>query len=132
MKNKHQGVTLLELLIVVAIIGILSAVALPAWNSQVMKARRADAVNSLLDLQLLQNRHFAENGTYGTLVQIGGSSSSNDQYYTMAISGVSAAEFLGTATAAGSQADDTACATFCINEDGPDHGSTGCATSACW
>lgn len=132
MKNKHQGVTLLELLVVVAIIGILSAVALPAWNSQVMQARRADAVNSLLDLQLRQNRYFAENGTYGTLAQIGGNSSSNDEYYAMGISGESSAAFLGTATATGSQADDTACLKFCINEDGPDHLSTGCATSACW
>ena len=132
MKQQQQGITLLELLIVVAIVGILAAIALPAWNDQVMKARRADAVNSLLDLQLLQTRYFAENGVYGTLAQIGGASASNDEYYTMAISGPTSAAFLGTATATGSQASDTACAMFCINEDGPDHSSAGCATSACW
>ena len=123
---------MLELLIVVAIVGILAAIALPSWNQQVMKARRSDAVNSLLDLQLLQGRYFAEKGEYGTLEDIRGSSTSNDAYYTMAISGPTSAAFLGTATATGSQSSDTDCAMFCINEDGPDHSSAGCATSACW
>ena len=132
MKAKFSGMTMLELLIVVAIIGILATIALPSWNQQVMKTRRSDAVNSLLDMQLLQGRYFAENGAYGSLAQIGGSSTSNDEYYSLAISGVTSAAFLGTATATGSQADDTDCAKFCINQDGPDHLSSGCATSACW
>ena len=131
MRQRISGVTLLELMIVVVIVGILSAIALPAWNEQVLKTRRSDAVNSLLDLQLLQGRYLASTGSYGSLSDIGGSSTSNDAYYTMAIITTSTG-FSATATATGAQADDTACPIFCINEDGPDHSSTGCATSACW
>ena len=43
MKSRQQGMTLLELLIVLAIVGILAAIAVPSFNDSVMKARRADA-----------------------------------------------------------------------------------------
>ena len=49
-RRDFRGMTLLELLIVIAIVGILAAVALPSFNDQVVKARRADARNSLFRL----------------------------------------------------------------------------------
>ena len=58
--------TLLELLIVVTIVAILYSVALPSWNSQVQKARRADARNTLMLVQVEQEKYRADNGSYAS------------------------------------------------------------------
>ena len=55
--NKNRGMTLVELMVVVAIVAILASVALPAWNSQVQKARRADARNTLMLVKVEQEKY---------------------------------------------------------------------------
>jgi len=62
--EKAFGFTLIELVIAVAIIGILAAVGLPAYNNTVMKGRRVDAKNAILDLAARQEKYFSTNNTY--------------------------------------------------------------------
>lgn len=59
-----KGFTLTELLIVVAIIGILAAVAIPAYIGQTKRAARTEAYTNLQNLRLLQEQFFAENAAY--------------------------------------------------------------------
>lgn len=61
---KQRGVTLLELMIVVAIIGILSAIAYPSYQEHVRKSRRADAQTALLELAQFMERYYTANGRY--------------------------------------------------------------------
>ena len=58
-KNKQHGVTLIELMIVVAIVAILAAVAIPAYQTQGERARRADGTSELTRIMDLQERFFA-------------------------------------------------------------------------
>ena len=59
-----KGITLVELLIVVAIIGILAAVAIPGYIGQQRKAARTEGSSNLQNLRLLEEQFFSENGTY--------------------------------------------------------------------
>jgi prepilin-type N-terminal cleavage/methylation domain-containing protein len=59
-----RGMTLLELLIVVAIIGILAAISVPAYIGQQKKASRTEAYANLEAIRVLQEQYFAENGAY--------------------------------------------------------------------
>jgi type IV pilus assembly protein PilE len=59
-----RGFTLIELMIVVAIVGILAMIAYPSYTEQVRKSRCADATSALLGLANALQRHQTDNGTY--------------------------------------------------------------------
>ena len=64
-RNAARGFTLLELMIVVVVIAIIAAFAIPSYIEQVHKSRRADAIRTLGQLQLSLERWRAENPCYG-------------------------------------------------------------------
>lgn len=69
MKNKQrskQGFTLIELMIVVAVIGILAAIAYPSYIDSVRKSRRALAKSALMEAAQKQEAYYARNATYTT------------------------------------------------------------------
>jgi len=61
---KNNGFTIIEILIVTAIIGILAAVAIPAYNDHILTAKRTDGRGLLMTVMQAQERYFAENMEY--------------------------------------------------------------------
>lgn len=97
MKNYASGFTLIELMMVIAVVAVLAAIAIPAYNDQVTKARRADAKTSIMELVSRQERFYTQylsytstivgpNGCSGTACGLNmGSNKSSEGFYTLAV-----------------------------------------------
>ena len=72
LKSRSKGFTLIELMITVAIVAILAAIAVPAYNSSVAKSRRADAKSALMSFAQAMERHYTVNNTYAGAANAGG------------------------------------------------------------
>lgn len=120
--SKQLGVTLIELLIVVAIVGILAAVVYPSYVEVVGRNNRSEAQRELSRLAFLQEQFFADNRTYTTdMTDLG---TPTDPYITPsgrysidAVIGAGGTTFDLKATAKGDQASvDAVCLTLSIDE----------------
>ena len=64
--RRSAGFTLIELMIVVGIIGILSAIAFPAYTDYIRRGSRSEATSALLEAQQFMERYYAANNRYST------------------------------------------------------------------
>jgi len=110
-KVNGRGFTMIELMIVVAVIGILAAVAYPSYLNQAQKTRRADGMSSLLQAVQVAERFFTQNNTYAAAVT---DRASGEGHYNLTFAG-DATTFTITATPVGDQAADP-CGTLSINQ----------------
>jgi type IV pilus assembly protein PilE len=115
------GVTLIELMTVVIVIGVLATVAVPMYRQYSIKAQRTDAKSALLRLQANQERAYLQNHTYSSdLTALGfGTGKSEKGFYSITVAGADAVTYTAKATAlAGGQLDDTECQSFSITAQG--------------
>ncbi|MFB1010186.1 MAG: type IV pilin protein, partial [Thiopseudomonas sp.] len=66
MRNPQQGFTLIEIMIVIVILGVIAAIALPSYQDHVRRANRSEGMAFLQDVAARQERYFAQNNTYVT------------------------------------------------------------------
>lgn len=123
--KNQKGFTLIELVIVVAIIGILAAIVIPNYNNSLRASRRAEAQADILKIQLGLEKWRANNSTYSSNLADAGFTDNND-YYGYAISNTGGSTYTITATAAGSQTADTGCTSLSINQ------SDAKSPASCW
>jgi type IV pilus assembly protein PilE len=115
------GFTLIEVMITVAIVGILAAVALPSYNEYIRRARRAEARAEILRADGWLERYFTENNRYTNdagntantvfSTKFGNVPASGSANYTITLTSLTATSYTITATLAGSMVGD-ACGNY--------------------
>jgi type IV pilus assembly protein PilE len=121
-------------MIVVAIVAILAAIAIPAYRSYVLKSNRTDAMRVLTGSAQILQRCYSQTFTFN-----GGGcptlpTSSPNNYYTV-VNTVTASTFSLTATASGPQASDTTCNSFTLDQTGKESALNSSAldeSTTCW
>lgn len=61
---KNKGMTLIELMVVVAIVGILAAVAYPSYTNYILRSKRTECRAAIMQVMQQQERYFTQNNTY--------------------------------------------------------------------
>jgi type IV pilus assembly protein PilE len=105
-------------MICIAVVGILSSVAYPAFSSTLVGVRRSEALVALMTVQVQQERFRADHLSYGDLSQIGLSSTSSARHYEITMLDYSATGYAVRASALGGQQRDTSCRHLRLTVDG--------------
>jgi type IV pilus assembly protein PilE len=133
---RQRGVTLMELMVVMVVVGILAAIAIPSYRQYVIRATRTDAKTELLGLASRLERCFTRTFNYTRMDDVPNACvtvpyTMTEGTYTIT-GNIAAATFTLTATPQAGQADDALCGAFTINQLGQ-QGITGTGTAVgCW
>jgi type IV pilus assembly protein PilE len=135
-KSKMIGVTLIELMVVVAIVGILGTIANSSYHRYLLQAHRSEGQIALMTVRVEQEKFFLQNRSYAnaaTLLNV--ASPTQHGYYIIGVSTSNAGtRYVATATAAGAQVDDTTCKTLTVDWSGVQSStdSSNSASTGCW
>lgn len=137
MRTVVRGFTLVELMIVVAIVAILAAIAIPSYNRYVLRANRSAAEDVMMSMATAQERFMIDNRQYTTTnsdLGYGTLPETVSPNYTIAMALVAGPPpgYTITATPINSQLNDTDCNVLTLGSDGTKGPSGTPATARCW
>jgi type IV pilus assembly protein PilE len=130
-----KGFSLLELMIVVAIIGIIAAIAIPSYQQYIFESRRSDAQIALTTAAAEQERFYTYDNQYTSDIDNLGGATSPEGYYTMSVSATDTTYTLtATAISTSTQFRDTDCRVMTLNHLGvkASLNSVPAVSTGCW
>lgn len=137
--NKNAGFTLIELMITVAVIGILAAIAIPNYLDYLRRAARTDAKTTLMENAQFLERNFTEAGRYdrdsaGTAVALPSTVSPKDgtAKYTVTLTATQTSYTLSATPVAGGFMDGDDCGSLTLNQLGQRGTSGTLGIAPCW
>lgn len=143
--KKQTGITLVELMIVVAILAIIAGFAYPSYMRYVVNSKRTSATSALLQIADRQQQFFMDNKTYANdLTDLGfaanpwviaddgtaSTTGSSESVYSISLSNVAATTYTITAAPLHGQLRDTTCGSVTLDQAGTRGASTG--SDDCW
>jgi type IV pilus assembly protein PilE len=144
MRSRQAGVTLIELMTVVVVLGILTSIAVPSYRNYLIRTNRTDAKSTLLQVQAAEEKYFLQYNKYTTKVTdappdgLGMPGTTANGYYTITVEdrkvGTTVVGFTAkaTPTSAGGQSSDSKCGTFTLDDTGKRSVSTTGNEALCW
>ena len=139
--RKLRGFTLVELMVTVAIVGILASIAYPSYQQSVMHGRRTDAIQTITYYRQALERCYSQNFTYVNAgatpcpAAPGAAVASTNGYYNITFPTLAATQYTIQAVPVGPQVNDLQCQVMTVNQSGQTGAtnSVGANTTvACW
>jgi type IV pilus assembly protein PilE len=136
-----RGITLLELLVALVIVGIIAALALPGYRQQMIRVHRTEAMIALLELQNAEEKYFLRNNVYAADITaappagLGLATASSSNRYVLSIAvAIDGQSFIATATPTpeGGQSADRECLALSIDARGRRAASGTREARHCW
>lgn len=138
--RNQRGITLIELLTVMVVVGILAAIAMPTYSQYSRKAKRTDAKKELTSLSQKLERCFTRLQTYNdsTNCPTGLPYTTQNNDYTISVAWDTTAglptgtSYTLSATPIGTQTSDTQCGTYSLTQTGTQGASGTLGAAGCW
>ena len=141
----QRGVTLIELLTVITVLGILAAIAVPGYRQYLLRANRTDAKTALMQLQAAQEKFYLQNNAYTDKILdapptgLGLTDTTTHGFYKLRVDLIKVGEVDGqgfkayaTPITGRGQSDDKKCDEFSIDDAGKKDASGSLGPIACW